>query len=75
MKLLLAFPERRAVPEPVVHARAAHEAQRREAEDGAGAHLFFAFVAAVARAVEQSTQSAGEQAAVLASTRRTDGRS
>ena len=39
MKLLLAFPERRAVPEPVVHARATHEAQRREAEDGAGTHL------------------------------------
>ena len=55
MKLLLAFPKRRAVPEPVVHARAAHEAQRREPEDGAGAHLFLLFVAAVARAVERST--------------------
>ena len=40
MKLLLAFPERRAVPEPVVHARATHEAERREPEDGAGAHLY-----------------------------------
>jgi hypothetical protein len=39
VKLLLAFPQRRAVPEPVVHARAAHEAQRREPEDGAGTHL------------------------------------
>ena len=53
MELLLALPERRAVAEPVVHARATHEAQRREAEDGAGAHLFFfvtsSFVAAVCR--------------------------
>ena len=73
MKLLLAFPERRAVPEPVVHARAAHEAQRREAEDGAGTHLILLFVAAVARSC-RAPRSAAEQASCIASTRRTDGR-
>ena len=41
MELLLALPERRAVAEPVVHARAAHESERRQAEDGAGTHLLF----------------------------------
>ena len=55
MKLLLAFPEWRALAEPVVHARATHESERREPEDGTGAHLFLLFVAAVARAVVQST--------------------
>ena len=72
VKLLLAFPEWRTLAEPVVHARATHESERREPEDRAGTHIFFAFCAAVARAVEQSTRSAGEQAALLASTRRTD---
>ena len=60
VKLLLAFPEWRTLAEPVVHARATHESERREPEDRAGTHLYYSCVLAV----EQAPQSAGEQAAV-----------
>ena len=59
MKLLLAFPEWRTLAEPVVHARATHESERREAEDGAGAHLVF-FVTVVCRRTARRASKALE---------------